>query len=285
MPAPYHHRLPLSAQAWHGAQSVSLSWPTPHGPSSPAALPWDHLLPCSLVHGDARSPAASLVGSLLYLGPLTADGDNPSRGLGLNPSFSCPHRPGEVLADQMNQQYTDHSSASLTPSCCAVWVCKEPAALGCLQCMVGVCVLQGNTQGKEWDNCTTHQGQGQARQWARLLQSLLCCTALGGTHSGNWPNITKPMLASHATKLPQNMRECHGGVSSLTTCARLYSPAVGSVPALSPQLPMPSPQLSTELGLGVRGLLANMCSQVEVRGRVTSDHCQQSSAPAPLGKA
>lgn len=130
VPAPYHHRLPLSAQAWHGAQSVSLSWPTPHGPSSPAALPWDHLLPCSLVHGDARSPAASLVGSLLYLGPLTADGDNPSRGLGLNPSFSCPHRPGEVLADQMNQQYTDHSSAGLTPSCCAVWVAKSQQPWG-----------------------------------------------------------------------------------------------------------------------------------------------------------
>lgn len=48
-----------SLSARHGAQSVSLSWPTPQGLSSPAALPWDHLLPCSLVHGGAGSPAAS----------------------------------------------------------------------------------------------------------------------------------------------------------------------------------------------------------------------------------
>lgn len=62
---------------------------------------------------------------MFYPGPPTADGDNPFLGLGFNPNFSCPHRPGEVLGDQMNKEHTEHNSAGLTtPYCCAVWVCR-----------------------------------------------------------------------------------------------------------------------------------------------------------------
>lgn len=47
-------------------------WPNAHGPSSPIALPWDHLLCCSSVHGGSEphsSPVVSLAGSSFYPGP------------------------------------------------------------------------------------------------------------------------------------------------------------------------------------------------------------------------
>lgn len=71
VPAPYHHRLPLSVQGTGPSMSPFPGlFPTVQQSCLP---PWDDLLLCSQVYGGSRPhspPAATLAGSSFYLGPL-----------------------------------------------------------------------------------------------------------------------------------------------------------------------------------------------------------------------
>lgn len=110
---------------------MPLPWSNAQGPSSPVALPWDHLLPCSSVRGGSEprsSPAASLAGSSFYSGPHDMTICLESQGQIQISPMQADHT-GAVPANRMNKQDQEHGSAGLTaPPCCAVRVCKEPAA-------------------------------------------------------------------------------------------------------------------------------------------------------------